>query len=92
MVKFLIIQSQTIQTNTTQTRLLSILPRHSGVLLKQQATLLDGEMVQDVLGDGSKRICFLVYDAICINRETKIAKFNLMERLRLALTEVVQPR
>lgn len=57
-----------------------------------QSTLLDGELVNDVLPDGTNHVCFLVYDIIALNRDTSVAKFNLLERLKLALLEVVRPR
>lgn len=67
----------------------------SGRVLTQQATLLDGEMVKDIVhtDEGVEtRISFLIFDAICVNREISIAKMNYLERLKTALIEVIKPR
>jgi len=60
-------------------------------------TLLDGELVEDVAkpsnggGSADRRLRFLIYDAIAING-VSVVKENLLERLKKALVEVVEPR
>eukprot|EP00914_Ancora_sagittata_P020132 GHVO01039907.1.p2 GENE.GHVO01039907.1~~GHVO01039907.1.p2 ORF type:complete len:455 (+),score=98.03 GHVO01039907.1:53-1417(+) len=55
-----------------------------------QRTLLDGELVTDTVG-GQKRVRFLVYDAISINK-IPCLRYDLITRLKLAYEEVIKPR
>lgn len=66
---------------------------HNGT---QQLTLLDGELVTDMVKDSDgnmkKTTRFLIYDAMRIGLDETVAQNNLMERLRKAYTDVLMPR
>lgn len=61
----------------------------------QQNTLLDGELVKDIVEiDGKKKyvLRYLIYDCICIERDDTIKSLPLLERLKLAYLKVVIPK
>lgn len=61
----------------------------------QQNTLLDGELVKDIVEvDGQQRhvLRYLIYDCISIERDDTIKSLPLLERLKLAYLRVVAPK
>lgn len=75
------------------------IPKRFATDQMQQGTLLDGELVTDVVKRKdeygnivSERVArYLVYDGICID-EISIVTLNLLERLRRVYQHVVEPR
>ncbi|KAF7457029.1 Sec1-family protein [Cryptosporidium felis] len=61
----------------------------------QQNTLLDGELVKDLVEtDGEKRyvLRYLVYDCISVERDDTIKVLPLLERLKYAFLKVIVPK
>ncbi|KFG59256.1 mRNA capping enzyme, partial [Toxoplasma gondii RUB] len=72
------------------------LPRKGRLHEPQQLTLLDGELVmvgkiKDRLPNGESVARYLIYDAICIERDESIKELNLMGRLAAVAERVVAP-
>ncbi|KFH07074.1 mRNA capping enzyme, partial [Toxoplasma gondii MAS] len=67
------------------------LPRKGRLHEPQQLTLLDGELVMDRLPNGESVARYLIYDAICIERDESIKELNLMGRLAAVAERVVAP-
>ncbi|KAJ1613070.1 RNA guanylyltransferase Ceg1p [Cryptosporidium canis] len=61
----------------------------------QQNTLLDGELVGDIVeidGKKSQVLRYLIYDCICIERDDTVRHLPLLERLKLAYIKVLAPK
>nr|CEL68642.1 TPA: AT3g09100/MZB10_13, related [Neospora caninum Liverpool] len=67
------------------------LPRKGRLQEPQQLTLLDGELVMDRLPDGDTAARYLIYDAICIERDESVKELNLMGRLAAVAERVIAP-
>lgn len=67
-----------------------VLPTRADPQKRHDMTLLDGELVEDTVGDKLK-LRYLVYDAVAING-IDVSRKNLLARLELAHKELIQPK